>query len=132
MDDPPPPDAVPHPLGFAGVAGQRLLAQEMFPECRRGQGRRRMGVVGSAVDEELNLGILHQTPPVGGAVLEAVAPGGLLRSGRGAARDPHQAQAHGGIREDVREFPQGIEVGPGHAGVTQHSHAHGQRGACRH
>ena len=116
-------DAAPDVVALAGVAAERLLANDVLAglRCRD----RRLGVerVRAAVVEEPDSLVGDEVPPVAGRILPAVTSGGLLDRVRVAARDADEPRLERWRPRDVRDLLERVGVRLAHERVPQHADA---------
>jgi hypothetical protein len=110
-----------HAFGLLGGACQGFLADDVLAGLCGGDAGLGMEVVGAAIVEDLNIGVVDQVVPVGGVRLVAVATGGLGYLLLGAAGDGYQARNGIGRPVDVGDLAEGVAMRFAHEGVAEHA-----------
>ena len=114
---------VQHLLRLGGVAGHRLLAEEVLAGLGGGDAGGGVDVVGAAVVEQLDGGVGDQLPPVGVVGGEAVAGRRGAHRAFIAAGDRHQPGQRRRRVDHVGQGAVGVDVGLAHEGVAEHADA---------
>ena len=116
-------DRIQHGLGLLGVAPQRLLAEDMLAGLSGDDAGLGVGVVGTAVVEQLDGRILQHGPPVRVVAFIAKALGRRRHCGFIATGHRHHL---GNRRRRVHHVGNrlvGVAVGLAHEGIAKHTNA---------
>jgi hypothetical protein len=110
-----------HLLGLGHGVRQRLLAQHVLAGGECGEGDLVVGVARGADVDDVDLGVLDEVLPAGGAGGEPVLLRGVGDRGLGAARDGVQHRGGRQVEEPVCGAP-GMGMGGAHEAVADEAH----------
>jgi hypothetical protein len=114
---------VEHRLGFLGGARQRLLAEDVLARLRGGNARFGVGVVWSAIVEQLHAVVGQHVAPVGVVAVVAKAHGRRARRRFVAPADRSQLGNGGRRVHHIWNLLERVAVRLAHEGVAQHADA---------